>query len=328
MPAGRIARTALLVALATSSVLGVGSGRAEPSSTELAAARKRFVEGIQREEAGDWAGALEIFREVAAVKANHIVRFHLALCLEKTGRLVDALEAFAQAKVQAEKEGGTDAELTIANAKKHVDALRARIPSVRVDRPHAAGATIAIDGAPALFEAAIPLDPGVHRVQVAAPGHLAFVSTVTLVDGAIEPVVVTPTLVKVAAAAPVASSAPTRDVPPRAGTSTWTWIAAGASVASLAGASVLYALRASTLAELDASCAPDRSACDPAKRGLEDRGRGYTIAGNVLLGVGAAAATAAIVLFATEPSKAGGNSSAFSVRAGITPFGAAVQARF
>lgn len=266
------------------------------ASGDLAAARKLFDEGIKREEAGDWPTALAKFREVAAIRLNHIVRFHIALCLEKTGKLVDALSEFSLAKVQAEKEGGTDAELTIANATKHIDVLRARVPSVRVERPTVV-AVVTIDGAPALFDSATLLDPGAHVIEVRAETYKPFMKRVLLVDGVRESMVIAPVLEPIAIAKPPPPVVV--DAPPNR---TATYVLSGIGIASVAAAGVFYGLRAATLSELDGTCV-DRADCDPSKRALDDRGRRYTLAGNVLLGVGVACVATAVVLIVLEPRR-------------------------
>ncbi len=263
---------------------------------DLATARKLFEQGIKQEEAGDWSSALTTFEKVATIKSNHIVRFHVALCLEKNGRLVDALNEFSRAKVQAEKEGGTDAELTITNARKHIDAIRGRVPTVRVSRPSAAGATLTIDGAAALFDADLPLDPGDHAIEVRAPERKVFTAKVSLVEG--KRAAIEPTLEALPAPKPVATVVEDR---PR--DRTWSYVLGGVGAASLIASGIFYGLRASTLSELDGACDVNREQCDPGKRSLDERGRSYTIAGNVLLGVGVVAASTAIALVVFEPSR-------------------------
>lgn len=290
-------RAALAAVTCTMAVVVAGQAPAD----DLAKARKLFQAGLAREEAGDWSGALSLFREVAAIKTNHIVRFHIALCLEKTGKLVEAIEQFALAKAQAEKEGGTDAELTVANAKKHLDALRARVPAVRVARPTTPGARLTIDGQAVSFDAVIPLDPGAHHVVVEAPDHARFEREVTLVEGVGAPVSVEPRLDPIAPAKPAASGV-TPSIADTTPDRTLPWVLGGVGAASLIGAGVFYGLRASTLSDLDASCSA-RVDCDPSKRDLADRGRTYTIAGNVLLGVGVASIAAAVTIVVLTPSK-------------------------
>jgi len=264
---------------------------------ELAVARKTFEQGIKQEEAGDWSGALASFQKVATIKSNHIVRFHIALCLERTGKLVDALNEFSRAKVQAEKEGGTDAELTITNARKHIDAVRARVPTLRIARPNAIGASLTIDGAAALFDEDLPFDPGEHAIEVRAPERKTFSSTVSLVEG--KPLTVEPVLDPLPVAKPAAPSPAASDQPRDR---TWSYVLGGVGAASLVASGVFYSFRASALSELGDACDGNREQCDPSKRSLDERGRSYTIAGNVLLGVGVVAVGTAVALVVFAPS--------------------------
>ena len=101
-----------VVTLIAALALGQASrgGARAATDSELVEARKLFEKGIVQEEAGDWAGALESFRKVALVRANHVVRFHVGLCLEMTGRLVTARDEFVVARSLGEKEATADAK--------------------------------------------------------------------------------------------------------------------------------------------------------------------------------------------------------------------------
>lgn len=265
---------------------------------DLATARKLFEQGIKQEEGGDWGAALATFEKVAAIKSNHIVRFHVALCLEKTGKLVDALNEFARAKVQAEKEGGTDAELTITNARKHIEAIRARVPTVRVTKPGVVGASLSIDGGAALFDTDLPFDPGEHAIEVRAPERKTFTAKVSLIEG--RGATIEPMLEPLPTPMPSPRRVSTEDVPRDR---TWSYVLGGIGAASLAASGLFYSFRASTLSDLADACDANREQCDPSKRSLDERGRNYTIAANVLLGVGVVAATTAIALVVFEPSR-------------------------
>lgn len=302
-----------------SSVVAVVCVASVGRADDLAAARKLFAEGLELEKQGDWPRALEKFRAVAAVRANHIVHFHIALCLENTGKLVDALAEFSHAKVSAEQHGGTDAELTITNSKKHIDALRARIPAVSIKRPVVPGALVTIDGSAALFDVATPLDPGVHAIEVRAEGYESFAHKVTLTDGVREPVAIEPELKARKSNLPPPRLRPVApEAPPPSRDRTFVYVAAGVSAASLAAAGVFYGLRAAALSELDGACDGARDNCDPGKRALDDRGRTYTVGGNIALAVGAVALGAAVTLLVLEPKRAAVVASAGSVGLRVT----------
>ncbi len=295
-------RPVLTLLAVLSCTLVVGSPReasAEPSDVDLAGARKLFEQGIHQEEAGDWAAALVTFRKVAAVRANHVVRFHVGLCLEKTGKLVAARDEFLVARGLAEKEDSPDAKKTVASATKHITALDARIPRIRVRRPEV-GATLSIDGTlvGGLFDTQVPLDPGKHRIDVQAAGYEPYHAEVTTLEGELTPVEITPVLTKTKPSAPdkptaVAEGDPRSSAP---------WFVVGTGAAVLVGAGVFYGLRSSALADVDASCAGARTSCDPALSDTAARGKTYTLVGNVLLGVGAATVVTGVGWLLLRPS--------------------------
>lgn len=311
----------LLVAALLPSPVTVRAG--EPEDPSVVEARKLFEQGIHQEEAGDWAGALVTFRKVALVRANHIVRFHVGLCLEQTGKLVAARDEFVVARGLAEKEGSSDAKKTVAATTKHITALDARIPRLRVARPSTPEATLSLDGTlvgTAVFDTQIPVDPGSHRVEVQAPGHRPFRAEVVAKDGDTTPIEIAPVLVPLPGAPPPKKDELATAPPP----SRMPWLVVGVGVAGLAGAGVAYALRSRALSDVDATCSPTRTDCDPALSDTAARGKTYTLVGNVLLGVGATATVVGLGWWFLQPSP----KASVAVGAGPTLGGAVVFGRF
>jgi tetratricopeptide (TPR) repeat protein len=294
MSASSRARSLLLVAAILGSVPGA---HADPTEAELAAARNLFEEALALEDRGKWAEALERVKKVAAVKTTAAVHFHLALCNEKLGHLVTAFNEFRRAEAVAATEGSPDAKRIEANSQKHAAELKARIPTLILKLPEGVqGAEAKIDGAvidPALYGAQIPLDPGTHAIEVHADDRMPFTGDVDLAEGEAGHVVV----VRMAPRPEDRTVAPTTTT-----SSPWPWIALGVGATSLAGAGVMYGLRASAISDLDAACAPSRSQCPDDKSDLHQRGKTYNLAGNVLLGVGIAAVGTSIALFVLAPS--------------------------
>ena len=72
---------------------------------ELARARQVFNDGKLLEDKQAWDLALERFRAVARVKMTPQVRFHIALCEENLGRLVQAIKGFELAAEEARAAG-------------------------------------------------------------------------------------------------------------------------------------------------------------------------------------------------------------------------------
>src|SRR5688572_15513005 len=72
---------------------------------ELVRARAQFQQAIELEQAGNYAAAVQAFREVGQVRMTPQVRFHIAVCEEKLGRWVAALGSFELALQAAENVG-------------------------------------------------------------------------------------------------------------------------------------------------------------------------------------------------------------------------------
>jgi PEGA domain len=147
------------------------------SDADRAAARELATEGLQLQQAGNFADALDRFDRAQAVFSAPTHLLHIAECEAALGKLVEAAETYRTlvrtplpagapgAFVQAQQEGA--AELSL---------LEPRIPSIRVlVRPRAQpNMTVQIDGQPmsaALIGVQRPTDPGTHSVVLLAPGY-------------------------------------------------------------------------------------------------------------------------------------------------------------
>jgi len=321
----RAARWCAIVALSLFGSIAPKRAEADPTAAEVAAARELFEEGLKLEDKGQWVEALERFRKVAAVKTTPQVRFHVALCLENTGKLVDALVEFQRAQTDAEKEGATS---VVSASAKHVADLKDRIPRVVVTAPTVDGLTITIDGiavTTSLVGSAIPLDPGKHTIVVSAPKHSSFTKDIELVERgktlAVD-AVLPATVDKPAAPAPPPPTPPSEERPTKAsdaGPGPWPWIIGGVGVAALAGGGLMYVLRQGTIDDLASVCGPDRAQCPEDKRDLAERGRAYTTWGNVMLGVGALGVATSAVLFVIAPSADSSKAARTSVQVASTP---------
>lgn len=343
----RTRATALALSLAIGST-SLAPAWADPTAAEIAAARELFEDGLKLEEKSDWAGALEKFRKVAAVKTTPQVRFHVALCLENLGKLVDALVEFQRAQSDASAE--SSAQVVATNSGKHVADLKERIPRVIVKLPAGVdSATVTIDGAnvaSSLVGTAIPLDPGKHTIAVTAPKRAPFSRDVDLVERG-KPLTVDVTLpeAKDDAVTVKTVDAPKPETPETTsgGPGALPWIFGGIGVAALAGSGVFYALRQSTISDLESVCGPDRTQCPDDKRDVADKGKTYTTVGNVLLGVGIVGVATSIVFFVVSPSSSKTTSSmnapktqtahrssspTFAIGTGPTPLGIGLSGAF
>jgi hypothetical protein len=293
------ARRGLVVAVVTivgaTSIAPRAAHAGEPSPAELTAARELFAHGIELEEKSDWAGALADFERVATVKISASVRFHLGLCLEHLGRGVEALDQFERAAEMSASAADEEGKLLHERAAAHVTALRKSLPVARITAPSGAG--LALDGhaiSPAIAAAGVRVDPGRHEITVTADGHAPARREIDVSTDA-SPLEITTEV------GPPLSPEP---LPPtrtelRDG---WVpWVSGGVAVVALGGAGVFYALRGSTISDLDAVCGASRTSCPESARSTYDRGRTYASIGNVLLGVGTTAAVFGISWFALGP---------------------------
>src|SRR6188768_1594651 len=149
---------------------------------ELSKARAQFQRAIELEQAGNYATALEQFRDVGQVRMTPQVRFHIASCEEKLGRLVTALGGYQLAYADADSVGDDfKAEVDAA-----VTRLQASIPKLVIQRgPGAEAAEIQLDGVAlgaSSVGVSVPLDPGPHSVSAKAPGALPFNQTVSIAE--------------------------------------------------------------------------------------------------------------------------------------------------
>src|SRR5687767_14699749 len=86
-------------------LLGGQSLAVAQDAAELKRARAQFQQATELEQAGNWTAALQAFREVGQVRMTPQVRFHIAVCEERLGRLVAALGGYELALADADKVG-------------------------------------------------------------------------------------------------------------------------------------------------------------------------------------------------------------------------------
>jgi hypothetical protein len=159
--------------------------------TELSKARAKFQQAIELEEAGNYADALQLYRDVGQVRMTPQVQFHIAVCEEKLGRLLVALGGY---QLALEKAAGVGPEFQ-KEVEGRANAVRARIPKLVIERGEGAGAaTIELDGVSlgaSSIGVEVPLDPGPHKIQAKAVGHKQYASTIDVREGQVERITVT-----------------------------------------------------------------------------------------------------------------------------------------
>ncbi|HET7539273.1 MAG TPA: hypothetical protein VFK05_05355 [Polyangiaceae bacterium] len=254
------------------------------SDDGLKHAREQFAQALALQTGGDWAGALALLKEVAAVKPTPQVRFNIALCEERLGLLVAALGDYelAGADAQAQK-----VDLVRQEVDARLESLKARVPRVVVTRGTGAdSATISLDGVAlgdAVLNSPLPVDPGPHVVEGIGPGFLPFKQAFRIAEqqtATIE-VQLEPEPVKREPKVPPPAPSPPRTMR-NAG-----FIVGGVGIASLITSGTMYYLRQRAINDLDEQCGPDHMSCPPSAQSTIDRGKLYTTLGNVTVVVGA-----------------------------------------
>ncbi len=308
----------LVVAMvAASSPVRAAEPSSEISADALKRAREQFGQALALQTAGDWAGALALLKDVAAVKATPQVRFNIALCEEKLGRLVAALGDYELAAADARAE---HAEQVAEEVEGRLELLRQRIPKLTVKRGAGAeAAIIAVDGVSVgdqVIGTPMPTDPGPHTVEAKAPGFKPFRTSVRVAEQQSETVEITleaepppPAVV-----APVGARSEGRSPLPG-------YVIGGIGVASLGASAVFFGLRAGKISDLDKAC-QDRQ-CPISAQSDIDAGKMYTTVANVTLAVGVAAIAGGLVLVLTS-----GPSSKPSVALAPSAGGAQLFGRF
>ncbi|MEO7094820.1 MAG: hypothetical protein ABI175_16295, partial [Polyangiales bacterium] len=142
------------------------------SAAELEAARGLFKQGADLEKAKDYGAAYEKFRKVAAIKSTAMVRYHEGFCAEKIGKWVEALDAWSRAQIDGQ--GDPKQKDAVEASRKAADALRPRVPRIKVKVEGAKGTPqVSIDGAvvsAVLLEEGLPVNVGPHVVEISGGG--------------------------------------------------------------------------------------------------------------------------------------------------------------
>ena len=217
-------------------------------------AREQFGQALALQTAGDWAGALALLKDVAAVKSTPQVRFNMALCEEKLGKLVAALGDYelAAADARAEK-----ADQVAEEVEGRLESLRQRIPKITVKRGSGAeAASVAVDGVSVgdqVIGTPMPTDPGPHTVE----GQGARLQAVPQVACALaeqqsETVEIVLEPEPVPAAVGGGAGGAVRRGPGRS--PVYGYVIGGIGIASLGASGVFFGLRAGKISDLDKVC--------------------------------------------------------------------------
>lgn len=302
-----------MAAAAVVPVTFVPSVASAQDAEALGEARAKFQRGIELEQAGNYSGALKLFREVGQVKMTPQVRYHIATSEEGLGQLVAALGGYELALAQSE---GMHPAF-IADVEKAIEELHAKIPKLVIERGEGAeAATIQLDGVTLGTKSLgteIPRDPGPHTVSAKAPGYEDFSETVTVAEGETKSLEIEMVPLPEAERRSGGTDGSLQEDRGPQGFGLLPYILGGAGIAVAATGGVLLGVSQSNAGQVREMCGGEDCTAlgdtDPQAwrdaKGLADSAQSLEIGGWVAMGVGTAALAAGTVLFFIDPTRTG-----------------------
>jgi tetratricopeptide (TPR) repeat protein len=276
----------LFIVIAGLAIVAATCGAAAAQSAE---AETLFRDGKKLMAKGQYAEACAAFEGSFKKDPAATTLLNLADCREKNGQLASAWGHFVEAARLARGQGAIE-----QSARDRADALEPRLsylvvavsPDVRVD-----GLVIRRDRAPldpAEWNRKMPVDGGVHTIDVSAPAHALWSTTIVVAPSGDEQTLTVPSLVPAPLPAPA----------PRAATGM-----TGRRKAAIAAWSLgAVALGGAVGFELSARSAYDdakAATTNPARQAAYDTANDRRLYGSIALGVGVAAVAAGTVLWIT-----------------------------
>lgn len=298
-------------ALSLALCLAPAAARADISDADRATARALAFEGQDALDRRDYAVAYDRFSRADAILHAPTLLIGAARALVGLGRWVEAQEAYGRIVREGVPAGAPEQfSLAIEEARRELQALTPRIPSVTVVVKGPSSATVTIDNAPipaAAIGARRPADPGEHVIRASAPGHTSGEAKVTLAEGANETV----TLELQPAAAPDGAGGSPGGAPDQVsaggGSSrkTLAFVALGVGGAGLILGGVTGALALGKHGELEDACTlGNGTGCPPAQQDNLDSYHTMGTLSTIGFIAGGVGVTAGVVLLVTAPSSA------------------------
>jgi hypothetical protein len=209
MNATMMSRSWRSAVLALALVLGAPSLRAQPTSTQRAAAEALFQRAIVLMEAEHYAEACEKFQASQELDPTLGTMLYLADCYELAGKTASAWALFQAATLKARHSGHAERERI---AKERAADLQRRLSllELRVKKKHASsGLELFVNGVrvpAASLSTPLPVDPGSTRVEARAPDKKRWSTSLTIPPGPVTRVVEIPALENLPRSASAASA--------------------------------------------------------------------------------------------------------------------------
>jgi hypothetical protein len=277
--------------------LGVGVAIAEPR--DPAAAELLFREARKALDAGRTEEACSKFAESQRLDPAPGTLINLAACREKLGQLASAWETWQQAlrtlPPQDERRPGVEGRAA---------ALESRVPRLEIRLAEGAppDAKVVRDGielGPAALGLPIPVDPGLHRVEVRAPGRAAKSYEVTVAESETKALVVDAGAALPPETQPAVTPPPKKPPPPKpvrpepertaSDDGTLGWIVLGVGAAGIVVGSVAGLLAIQKKNEMEDDCTSAGEGFECGDRGFDaaDSGKTFATVSTIAFAVGA-----------------------------------------
>lgn len=305
-----------------------GSARAQS-----AAAEALFRDGVRLFAAGDISAACEAFEASNRIEPRAGTLVRLGHCRERNGQLASAWSAYSDALARVK-----DARKRRI-ARKQLDQLEPRLSQLVIQVPterQVAGLRITRNGVPVdpgLWNRSVPVDGGRYVIEVQAPGHVTWSTTIEVAVAKARAAVEVPRLVAVRAVAAEARGEPMRDEPRTRTLGTRRGIALGLGIGAVAAGAggLAFGLSSRNLSRDAHTLCPDTMCADhAAANDLMARSRRHVRYANVAFGTAGVFAIGAAALWLTARDGGGGDGGGVSVVPVIGPdqAGAAAVGRF
>ncbi|HVU03467.1 MAG TPA: hypothetical protein VHE30_17025 [Polyangiaceae bacterium] len=293
---------------------------AQTSAADKAAAEALFQQALEAMRAGKFEEACPKLEQSGAIDHAIGTSLYLAECYEKSGRTASAWGLFREAASEAQAHGEAD---RAAMGNRRADRLEPLLSHLTLQVPlgtAAPGLELVRDGRVVpqpVWNVAVPVDPGDHRIVARAPGYQEWSSPVRVDGNGGSASVTVPPLVKLETAPPPAAvapqppvSAPAASPPADTGDRTESTgsvqrtlglVVGGLGVVTL-GVGGYFGLRAISKNQ-DAKTHCDGTVCrDPEGESLSDSANRAARLANVFVIGGGILAVGGVALYLTAPS--------------------------
>ncbi len=291
-------------------------GHAPAASAQSAEAEALFQKAKKLLKDGQVAEACDLFEASERIESSVGTLLNLADCREKNGQHATAWAAFVKAAAAAKLGGKSEAKRE-KEARRRAAVLEPKMAYLTIAVPEANrvdGLTVARNGDPvdpAVWDQAVPIDPGAYAITGQAPGHQMWSIEVTVDTEGQQLRVEVPRVEPIAAAPPpdeqvVAPPPPDGDddddapVASRPGRfTTMRKLSVGVAVLGLAavGGGIFFGLESSDLESQANERCPEAACNDQMAIDLNEDAQAAGLKANVLIAVGGLAVAGAVAMW-------------------------------